>query len=408
MQGDGKTSLLCLYYPQQLLPALAAVLSFRRHRGTVPTAPLHVFVWNPGTTECSVRERRAKSFRILLADFPWATLVFPDQREVQTRLSHNAKVRGKAAYLRQKFGDDTIDAIYYAHDISADFIAQSAMQAFPSAARICFGDALGVVYGNDYFTALTYPLGRVAQAIRQPALTLRNLLFRLKRAWTLPPRDQRLDAGYVVPILPCDPGGDFFAGKQLLQTEDASLFQVLHTLSAAVEDCLTRCGEAPALRRPPFFVMLLGSYSESRLSTEAQELQLYVEVARRHVPAGGRIFLKAHPVSTKGKVDRIARALASNYEIIATSVDEWPIELMPSLIEGNRILSLSYSSVSLLYLYGARVTHVLDRALIDQFFPERTRQWVQAGNELYLAQLEVAAVRRAEIERKAEIEACRG
>ncbi|QOD82911.1 MULTISPECIES: polysialyltransferase family glycosyltransferase [Chromobacterium] len=405
VQSELAASLLCIYYPQQLLPALAAVLSFRRHHGMLQTAPLHVLVWSPETTSYSTYKKRLEIFHILLGGFPWATLSFPDPNEVRVHLSHNAKVLDKASYLRHKFSEAKIDAIYYAHDISADFIAQSAMQAFLAAKRICFGDALGVVYSNDYFTELTYPLGNIIHAISQPATTVRNLLFRLKRNWTLPRKDCRLDACYVVPILPCDPGGDFLAGKNLVLVDDASLFLALRTLSQAAERHLDNKNKAiTTLNQPPIFVMLLGSYSESRLTSEDQEIRLYIEIADQYVPAGGRIFLKAHPVSQQDKITRITKALSSNFEIIEISADEWPIELMPSLIKGNQVLSLSYSSVSLSYLYGFQVTHVLNRKLINKFFPKKNQSWVLESNELYLQQLDFASTRCPQFRKVMEME----
>ncbi|MBV5337456.1 MAG: hypothetical protein J0653_05770, partial [Deltaproteobacteria bacterium] len=90
-QRDSENSLLCLYYPQQLLPGLAAVMSFRRHCGTDAKAPLTVLVWSHPATEHKTRERRLQAFKLLLSSFPWATLFFPDQDEVKSHLSHNSR-----------------------------------------------------------------------------------------------------------------------------------------------------------------------------------------------------------------------------------------------------------------------------------------------------------------------------
>jgi hypothetical protein len=295
----------------------------------------------------------------------------------------------KADYLRGKFGPSAFAAVYYAHDISADFIAQSAMQAYPNASRVCFGDALGVVYSDDYFTDHTYPI-RAIEAFSRPMRAIRNLLFRLKRVWTLPSRNRRLDAEHAVLILPCDPGGDFLIGKELQSVDYESLCYVLDGLSNSAERHLIKkkCwGEGAANSS---VVMLLGSYSESRLTSEVKECALYVEAARLHIFPGTKIILKAHPVSQPEKIALIKQALSAHYGTVVVANDEIPIETMPSLAKNYKIISFSYSSVSLLYLYGSTVLHAMNDTLINMFFPEETRLWMRESNALYLQQIDIA------------------
>lgn len=342
-----------------------------------------------------VREKRLQAFKVLLEGFSWVRLVFPEQDEVKSHLSHNARVMRKAWYLRKKFGENAFVAIYYAHDISADFIAQSAMQAFPGAERICFGDALGVVYSNDYFTGQTYPMGSTGDVLRRPDQVFRNMLFRLKRTWTLPPANRRLTADYALLILPCDPGGDFLAGKKLLPVDAESLRHVLKSLSVAAYRHLKEEANRVSGNADSCSVMLLGSYSESRLTTEEQECALYVEAARSFVMPGSKLILKAHPVSQQQKVDRIAQALSSSYDIVVSNSDELPIETIPWLAKQSRILSFSYSSVSLHYLYGSNVIHAMSNALINDYFPKEKQQWMHDSNQLYLEQLAGARLLRS-------------
>jgi hypothetical protein len=401
-QLGSESSLLCLYYPQQLLPGLAAVMSFRRHCGVDAQAPLTVLVWSHPATERKARERRLQAFKVLLGGFPWVALFFLEQDEVKSHLSHNSRVMKKAKYLRGKFGQDAFAVVYYAHDISADFIAQSAMQAYPNASRVCFGDALGVVYGNDYFTDQTFPVG-VVEAFVRPIQTIRNLLYRIKRNWSLPNRRHRLDAGHAVLILPCDPGSDFLLEKELQSVDYESLCHVLAGLSNSAERRLIsqKClDEADANSS---VVMLLGAYSESRLTSDIQECALYVEAARLHIPHGSKIILKAHPVSQPEKIALIKKALSAHYKTVVAPNDEIPIETMPSLVKNYKIISFSYSSVSLLYLYGSNVLHAMNDTLIDMFFPNEKRLWMRESNALYLQQIDIA---RRLIEKKAETVKC--
>lgn len=384
-------SILCLYYPQQLLPGLAAVISYRRHHGTDVEAPLTVLVWNHPATERKTLERRLQAFKVLLEGFPWVTLFFPEQDEVKSHLSHNSRVMRKAKYLRGKFGQDVFVAVYYAHDISADFIAQSVMQAYPNASRVCFGDALGVVYGNDYFTNQTYPIGAV-DAFSRPIRTIRNLLFRIKRTCLLPLRWHRLDANYAVLILPCDPGGDFLLGKDLLTVDYESLNYALNNLSDSAERYLINQKCLCEIRRNTSVIMLLGSYSESGLISDIKECAMYVEAARLHISPGSKIILKSHSASKSEKIELVKQALSLHYETVVVINEDIPIEVMPSLAKHCNILSFSYSSVSLLYLYGIRVLHVMNDNFINTFFPQEAQFWMSESNALYLQQIDVAAL----------------
>ena len=384
-QRGSESSLLCLYYPQQLLPGLAAVMSYRRHVKTEVKAPLTVLVWSDPATERKARERRLQAFKALLGGFPWVTLCFPEQDEVKSHLSHNSRVMKKAKYLRGKFGQDAFAAVYYAHDISADFIAQSAMQAYPNASRVCFGDALGVVYSNDYFTGQTYPVGAV-EALSRPMRTIRNLLFRLKRTCTLPSSKRRLEAEHTVLILPCDPNGDFLRGKQMLLVDKSSLTEVLNTLSESAGVSVNGKYSTSAARQDTA-VILLGSYSESKLTTEDQERALYVQAVHKHIGKNQKIVLKPHPASRAEKALPIQKALSEAYAVEIDDYDEMPVEYIPALVEFNCIISFSYSSVSLKYLYGIDVLHALTDEMLKTYFPLKSWLWMRNSNDLYLSQL---------------------
>jgi hypothetical protein len=122
---------------------------------------------------------------------------------------------------------------------------------------------------------------------------------------------------------------------------------------------------------------------------------LYVEAALQHILPGTKITLKAHPVTQPDKIALIKKALSAHYETVVVINDEIPIEIMPSLVKQNKIISFSYSSVSLVYLYGSCVLHAMNDTLINTFFPEESRLWMLESNELYLQQIVVARCLRS-------------
>lgn len=387
------TALLCVYYPQQLLPGLAAVVQCRLHQGADANvqAPITVLVWSdPGVGQDLLLERQ-EAFQVMLQAFPWVTLIFPTARDIQAHLSPNFTVMAKARYLRERFGEHAFDSVFYAHDMGSDYLAQSAMQAFPQAQRVCFGDALGVVYSNDYYTRLTYPLGGMARYFKQPWATLTSLFWRCKRAYTLPRRSQRLDAYVAALILPCDPGGDFLKGKELLTITRSTLDQVLKLLAQGVEHHLRARGPHHPATYADKHLILLGSFSESGFTSPEQEQAMVMEVVQQHVPPQATLILKAHPASYGDKVRRLADALSTHCHVEFTADNVLPIEALPHLAACCRVISFSYSSVSLHYLYGSNVVHAMTTERIKRYFPPHIQPWMQESNELYLAQLATAA-----------------
>ena len=386
------TALLCIYYPQQLLPGLAAVVQCRLHEGTNVHAPASILVWSDPGVGDTVLAQRQQTFDLLLREFPWVTLVFPYAREIQANLSANFTVAQKAAYLRQRFGKEAFTSIFYAHDMGSDYIAQSAMQAFPQATRVCFGDALGVVYSNDYYTRLTYPVGALADWLRKPRRTLINLFWRCKRAYTLPAKRDRLDAHIAALILPSDPGDDFLQDKVLLEIDRATLDDVANSLARGVENSAAQSAQDNS--NADKYLMLLGSFSESGFTSPAQEVAMYLDVAREHVPAGAALILKAHPASYGDKVRTVATTLASHCKVEMSSTDGLPIEALKRLARCRSVISFSYSSVSLQYLYGSQVVHAMTTARIQRYFPAYIQPWMQDSNELYLRELAMATHKR--------------
>lgn len=376
-------ALLCAYHPQQLLPGLAAVIELRRHLKQPHDAPVTLLVWSdPGVGEHFLGRRR-RAFEILLQAFPWVTLDFLSSTDVKASFSPVFRVRGKARWLRQRYGADAFGAVHYAHDIGSDFLAQSAMQAFPHAKRACFGDALGVVYSNDYYSRLTYPLASFPACLCTPRKTLTHLFWRLLRTYTLPLRSARLDPEFAVLILPCDPGGDFFPGKTLMPVERETLEQVLQGLAQGA-------GVTHDKSYVQMHLMLLGSYCESGFNSEDEELALYVDSARQHVPTGEPILLKAHPASFGTKVERLAGELSKRHPVTVLGDNAIPIEAMRHLAHCRSVISFSYSSVSLHYLYGSNVVHALTMDMIERHFPPASRPWIRDSNTLYLNQLSEA------------------
>jgi hypothetical protein len=378
-------ALLCMYYTQQLLPGLVALLAVRSQQGVSRHGPATVLVWCPPFTPEKVFQRRKQAFEQLLSVWPWITLWMPTPAETGATLSHNQTVKTKAQWLRSRFGDDGFSSIFFAHDVGDDFTAQSLMQAFPTARRICFGDALGMVYSKRAFNAQMYPLGPIRAWMHDPRKYIRHALMRLRRRWVLRGLSTQLDAQCVALILPCDSAGDFLPGKEIVQVPRSIQDDVLHAMALSTQGIFTVHAENAAAQE---VVLLTGSFSETKLCSLEQELALYKTSLTRHAQGLVKVIVKPHPASSREKVARVVASLSDRYSVsvVDERLYEIPIEAMPQLFTGRRVLSYSYSSVSLTYLFGAQVVHAMAEDLVRTCFYPASQPWVRESDRLYVEQ----------------------
>lgn len=378
-------SIVCLYYPSQLIPALAAVRTYRQAKEQPQDDPVMVVVWCAPSVDAAARELRRQTFQTLLAAIPGTFLVFFSREETAGVLSSSRRVEDKVKYFREQHLHMPVRDVFFSHDISADFSAQMLMRACPDAERICFGDAWGLVYSNAYFESITYPCD-VGLVLKAPATWLRNLLVRYRRRRVLGPRYRRLDARFAVLILPNDPGFDFLPGKTQLRVARETVEQVIEALGKVVS------GRDVSLSRQPDAILLVGSFAESRFCDEANELELYADVLAEFLPLDSALLIKGHSAATRHKILKIAEQSARNnrVELLPEILTEFPIEVLAGIWPKARIISFAYASVSLTYLKREGVLHAMHDLMIDRHFPPSSHVWMKSSNDLYLSEMEVA------------------
>src|SRR5690606_34372695 len=140
-------------------------------------------------------------------------------------------------------------------------------------------------------------------------------------------------------------------------------------------------------------LILLGSFSESRMCDERAELDLYRTTLARHVSHGATIVIKAHNATGERKLERLVERLAPRYNptILDRGVADIPIELLDSLLANRTVVSFSHASVALAYFGLGRASHALTDALFEPTLPSFIRPWVVESNRQYLAQQRAAS-----------------
>lgn len=356
-------AVVALDFPHSAIPAITAIRQLRREAGEDLSGEILFIANERARTPAAV-----EVLRRLVAPFPEVSLWIPTAEEDAQFFRRTRPLRARSRALRKRLGDG-VTAVYFSHDLHLSFIPQSLLWAWPEAKRITFGDAMGVVYGFRYYRSITLGFaGRLYDDVRY--LVARAVGF-------LP---ARLEPEVACLILPSDPGGDFLAGKRLVVPAVDDVLAVLGEMAKGWAEPLAR------VPREATHLLLLSNFSGGYLSTPEAEIALYREILEKHVPAGTTVLLKPHPASRAELIDALVASVSDRWKVLVLdpSMVTMPVELARDLVTRCTVLSLSFTTVSLPYLYGSRVIHALDDALIAKHvFPAKQR-WVKDGNDVYL------------------------
>jgi hypothetical protein len=218
---------------------------------------------------------------------------------------------------------------------------------------------------------------------------IKNFLLRARRWSILLGGYKYAEARYAILIVPSDPGGDFLnkkilivpARKDILKLADELKYKNIKITSQYESLIQTRVDAKQVL-------LLMGNFYETKMMSFNQELALYYEVISKYANRDYSIIVKAHPSSNVNKIISLSNMLKESFlkfEVIQPA--SLPIELILNQDNQIPIISLSYSSVVLRYMYKLNIFHVLDDYLIDKFFKKEFKMWTKLNNDLYLNQL---------------------
>lgn len=365
--------LISLDHVHQIIPALTA-FKYWQHKN--PCAKRFIFL-KPHIKRSAEEHHCLTALLTSIAPFQ---LLNTQPWQQQWKYLAYLPVRLRLFFLAYAYKDHSITHIFYAHDISSDFCNQTLFHLFPKAERICYGDSLGLVYSYSYFQHLMFQ----QQGRRFSA---RHLIGSFKRFLVYPRPSKRLQAHHAILGIPCDPGGDFLTQCQLhippvslmrLVTQDLS-----HSLPAFVHYQQTIL----AMVKFPVFIFITSNLYESKLTSLKNEIALYQDILKTHVPPEATIILKPHPASSEKGIDSLMASLSLSYQVhvIPKQFLTIPIELAQIFIQKTRLLSISYSSISIPFLYERAVQHVLTEELIQHYFLPERQQWMLESNALFLS-----------------------
>ena len=346
-------SLLLISFPHQLLHALSALRYYRIREGVSEQKPAIIFVWSFKSSEHAPNSSLRIFLDSVLREFPFITLVFPTLHERRYELSSFRPLVHRVAWVRNRLRTFSVDAIFFAHDASADQTAQVLMQSFLDAMAVCFGDPPGFLYpqfqlqhhGNSIKRLFWRSRSRGLASLRSPLLSIITINFGQKT--------QVSDRDVLVPPRSLV--------TKTLEDIQRGVDTINHDLSVDYKN------QEKSADRPN--LLLISNFSESGLMNSRNELALYIDICERFLKRGDKLIVKPHFGTSSKFIKKLTKSLSAyRLEMLLGISGRIPIESYPELIKRFNVISVSSSSALLSYLFEGQISHALTADDIEKYF----------------------------------------
>lgn len=390
-----RTCLVSLYGNSQVLAALSAVRWYNLQRHGDDDIKVVTVVNTPGFSDVIMRERGGTLTKII-ASQGWPKPILLNDQDMTEFAWPSHKIltyREILRRFRRKLGVEHIDEIYYAHDIGGR-VPGLAMNAFPEAERIIFGDGMGSLYNKTYHLALLSgaSLDQARQALRTgrhfPVRSLKRALFNCLTDVLLG-KPQPYQADKAVLILPMDQTGNCLDDMELIVVPKQQVQKIISDCQNSIPELVEYSRGLLASGPPPYIIILLENISDANLTTLEKEVSLYEENIRSHVSPKATVFIKGHPLSIAPVDEMLSHRLGTDYfpRVISHEFARYPIELWSGLVSACQVISIAYSNITLAYLYDVPVIYALNNSLIEKYIKPVFWDSFRDADLLYRGQL---------------------
>lgn len=359
-------ALLLISFPHQLLHALSALKYYRLRQGIPDQTPAIIFAWAYQSSHHAQNSAFRRILNSTICDFPFIKLVFPTWRERFFNISPYRTLINRVGWVRSKLCPFSIDAIFFAHDASADRTSQVLMQSFPEAEPICFGDPPGFLYPQFHSQYQSNILKRLFWSSRtrgtlsmiSPVLTFVSIDFY---------NNHNAVDGNVL-IVPREIITDTLTSLQRVMEKVKKDLNVNYEILLKRSSCIN--------------ILLLSNFSESGLAEENNELALYGEICKEFKSPYARLLIKPHFGTKPDFMRKLAMRLSSHDPVFLSPIEaQIPIEFFPELIRTGNIISVSSSSALLSHIYQKKISHALTANRIRKYFQNDKVAYMLEANQ---------------------------
>ncbi len=354
----------CLAYlisPTHLISATCAIKSLHQNEDVNIVLIVH---W-PGLSDERNEELAniiidiSKEFHFIKKIIPISQLKLSDLL-IQSR-SPSAGIQSFKDIIVNKI---EFNEIYYSHNVVGEMY-QFLCTAFPSAQRICFGDALGNVYEKEV-----------------------HLSFLIKTPVALTPKEFKPHKAAL--ILPVDQSGNFLKNIPLTVCDKNIVIDMIERCISSASDLQNYIQNILLLyRNSKKYLLLTENIAEGNFIDFNREIDMWCSIIEDNCIPGSVIFLKSHPGETLQRNNKIAEKLSDRYEVVELDkkFKRYPIEIWKNLVLNYGIICMSYPVLSLKYLYDIDVMNPMNDAFIERWFPAWTWDSFKNAHTLYMEPL---------------------
>ena len=362
-------------FPHQLLHALCALQHDREARGIAHHSKALLIVWSYQASDHEPNSKAREFFESTLRDYPYIECIFLSLNERRIALSPYRKLTPRINWIRRHLGIHGGEQLsfYYAHDASADHTAQAFMQALQAEKIICYGDAPGFLY----------PSKKPSRAPVQPSLRWLKNLYWFSRINRITPWLGADSAMIVVDFGEWEERCDF---PRPTVIPSIIFSRTLNSLKSAIPQIATF--EQFLIKQPEDTsqaVLILSNFTNSKLTTQTNELALYQSICKAHLKSGDRLYIKKHAGTSHIFLKKLLTTLDDyRAEPFPSELEHIPIELFTKLHDSCKVLSVSSASALLSLIPGAHTIHALTQEHINLYFNPAYRSYMTAANNRIL------------------------
>lgn len=366
--------------PLHILSALAAIETV--HAGRPPPVTI---VINYPTGDAKLLAELHDIAKVTTRGLPSVESCVAISNEGLDSLAGRIDVEAAATEFRALVNLGTFSEVYYFHDVMGLFFPMLA-QSYPNARRICYGDVLGTTLERQYHLAQFGIEVAASVATADPAVKPSRwdrIRAALTRPWTSDAKPKRTDLSKLpfgrcstLPhaaalILPVDESGEFLADIPWQVVSKDLVLRLLRELTLRCSALGEYEGRLLTGREAADkFLLMTECNAEAQFMTFDRDIDMYCAIIEQHCSPRSTIFLKPHPAERFQRYDAIRARLGDRYELIEFDprFRRYPIEFAPRLARECTPISMSYPSVSLLYLYGVDVIQPMSKAFIKKWY----------------------------------------
>jgi Alpha-2,8-polysialyltransferase (POLYST) len=309
--------------------------------------------------------------------------IFIDGFTIKKILRTFKSKKNKIDQLHQLIGVNQADEIYLCRNYIG-FGSSFILSAYPMAVRITYGDGYGIVSEKSFFERFTYRHHNlINRCISNFKKQTKQSIFKFL-GWDFTP----LEFDLALLSIPVDYSGTYLKSTPYEFIPISVLEHLIIRAKNYVKNSYQHYVTDKLLDKNVDLLLLTSTFTESKYSSEDDEIELYLSSIPSFLKAGSFIVIKEHPRNSSNVSNRLRMALLEKgFEVCCLNDKEFnfiPIELSIDMINPALTISFSSSAPIVLELFSdyEQIASHSRETLKKYLFPEVLASMIDYDNIL--------------------------